>query len=315
MGAIATPVRLRGSVIPVDADVSVGSEAGTVHGGRSFGLQGDAPWIVRGILGVTGACIAVFVWVFVHGHHPWTLALIPALTTAVFVGSALAAWGRTRGGRATLEVTPVRVEVQEEGRRTLLLDRAVPWSALLLVAPGHRRRMLVVGQRTETFVVMEPGAVPGDDRGTGPGWVDRTVHADLDALAMSPASAGVLTLSAGHSLTGLLAVLESDVEGSTPWMQHQVPGGETLRVTRGELSLGTRKVSLSGDRRVAAYALETGRGSPVAGLGIANGEYAETMVLVACDEAGVAPGAAASDVTPDVYIPLHVFEVLRTVVG
>lgn len=276
----------------------------------SIPLQSDPRWIGVGVTATLVASNALFIWLFSGSRLPAALGLLPGMTLAVFAGSALAAWGRRQGGTLQLDANTFRVEVREGASRHELLDLAAPYAAVLLRGRHDGRRMLVVAQRDEPAVIIERGR--GTEAPREEAWRPRSVQADLDAVAVSPASARVFTLAMGASLDPLLAHLARSVEADAPWLLHPTHGGAALKVDARELSLGARTVPISADLKVLDYAIGP-KGGAVAAIGFAGDEGA--LLLVGCEDAPVIPGAVVSDLVPDAYLPATGFELLRAVVS
>lgn len=274
----------------------------------SVPLQSDPPWIGLGVLATLAASNGLFVWLFSGTRLNAALGLLPGMTLAVFVGSALAAWGRRRGGSLDLALSAFRAEVRARDARHELLDLTAPYAALLLRGRNASRRMLVVSQHEEPTVLIEPGH--GTDAPDAEVWRARTVQADLDAVAVSPSSARVLTLATGASLDPVLAHLARSVEPGAPWFSHPTHGGAPVRVDAREISFGARTVPISGSLKVLDYAIGP-KGAAVAAIGFAGDEGA--LLLFGCEDAPLIPGAVVSDLVPDAYLPPTGFELLRAV--
>lgn len=262
-----------------------------------------------GIAGTLAASNALFIWLFDGTRlHP-ALGLLPGMSLAVFAGSVLSHWGRRRGGQLSLQANNFRVELCEPSLRREVLDLGAPMAVVLLCGRHDGRRMLVISQREEATVVIEEGR--GTDAPEGEAWRGRTLRADLDAAAISGASAGAVTLARGESLEPFLAHVAAHLDADAPWLLHPTQSGEVIRVDAREISLGGRSVSLTGELKVLDYAIGP-KGSAAAALGIAGDEGA--LLLIGGDEAPVIPGAVASDLVPDAYLPMTGFELLRAVV-
>lgn len=276
----------------------------------SIPLQSDPRWIGLGVTATLAASNALFVWLFSGSRLHAALGLLPGMTVAVFAGSALAAWGRRRGGSLQLDANTFRVEVRDASTRHEVLDLAAPYAAVVLRGRNDARRMLVVAQHDEPTVILERGR--GTETPQGDAWTGRAVQADLDALAVSPASARVFTLAQGQSLAPLLAHLAASVEPDAPWFSHPTHGGAALKVDAREVSFGARTVPITADLKVLDYAIGP-KGAAVAAIGLAGDEGA--LLLVGCEDAPVIPGAVVSDLVPDAYLPATGFELLRAVVN
>ncbi|MEZ4394609.1 MAG: hypothetical protein R3A48_26345 [Polyangiales bacterium] len=276
----------------------------------SLNLQSDPRWLALGIAGTLAASNGLFIWLFSGSRlHP-ALGLLPGMSLAVFAGSVLAYRARRRGGELRLEANAFRVELRDPDGRRELLDLAAPMAAALVRGLHDGRRMLVVSQRDEPTVVIEQGrGTRGHD---DPAWVGRTLRADLDAAAISGASAGAVTLAEGGDLDPLLAHVAAHLDADAPWLLHPTPGGEMLTITAREISLGGRSVKVTPDLKVLDYAIGE-KGAAVAAIGVAGDEGA--LLLIGGDEAPVIPGAVASDLVPDVYLPMTGFELVRLLVN
>jgi hypothetical protein len=278
-------------------------------------LQSEPPWLQGAIVGAgVGAialCAALFHRCVASLQHPpsdW-LALFPGMTLAVLVGSALAVWGRRRGGTLFLEVLREAVTVRDGPRRQRLVNLSEPFGAVLLVDRRHRRRLLALGQRTETLILLEEGscAEPAPGR-----WQDRCRDVDLGGVAISSASAGAAALLPGRSLDPLLERLESELEPEYPWVQHTVSGGEVLSVSRGVLQLGNLAVP-RGEQPSRTYAVQLKDGLAVAAVGLPSTE--DTLLLLASEEAPVPLKVPPVELSPNAWLPLPVYELVRAVTG
>lgn len=276
----------------------------------SIPLQSDARWIALGVTSTLAASNALFVWLFHGSRLPAALGLLPGMTVAIFAGSALAAWGRRRGGTLSLEANSHRVELREAAGRHEVLDLGAPYAAVLLRGRDDRRRMLVVSQRDEPTVLLERDAAA--DAPAEAAWADRAPETDLAHVAISPSSARVATVAQGSSLAPLLSHLASSVEPEAPWLLHPTPGGAPLRVDAREISLGSLAVPVRPGLKLLDYAIGP-KGAAVAAVGVAGDEGA--LLLLGCEDAPVAKGAVISDLVPDAYLPMTGFEVFRAVVA
>lgn len=275
----------------------------------SLPLQGDPAWIGLGIAATLLVSNGLFIWLFRGSRlHP-ALGMLPGMTLAVFAGSVLSWWARRRGGEALLEGNGFRLELREGDARRELVDLNAPMAAALLCGLDPTRRMLVVSQRDEPTVVIEHGQ--GTSRPEGAPWSGRVLQTDLDAAAISGASAGVVSLAAGTTLDGLLAQVGEHLDEDAPWLLHPTPSGEVLRIDARAISLGAKVVPISGELAVLDYAIAV-QGGSAAAIGIAGGEGA--LLLLGGDEAPVLRGAVVSDLVPDAYLPQTGFELVRLLV-
>jgi hypothetical protein len=273
-------------------------------------LQSDPAWIGLAIAGTLVASNALFVTLFQGSRLSPALGVLPGMTLAVFVGSALAHAARRRGGTLSLESNRFRMELRAADARHEVLDLGAPIAAVILCGAHDGRRMLVLSQREEPTVVIEEGR--GTRAPEGEVWRARTLRADLDAVAISAASAGVVTLARGEDLDPLLAHVAAAVEPDAPWLLQPIPGGEVLRVDARSISLGGKEIPITANLRVLDYAVGP-KGGAVAALGVAAGEGA--LLLLGGEEAPVLPGAVVADLVPDAYLPATGFELVRLVVN
>lgn len=270
-------------------------------------LQSDPPWLQPAVLGVGAASIGAFVALFAQTVYPAALGVLPGVALGVFAGSALAARSRRRGATVHLQVARQRLEVADPVERYPVLDLGAPFSAALLVDVATKRRMLVLGQEEDPIVVLEPA--PPADPAPEP-WASRVVTLDLDALALTPASPKVVALAVGQTLQPLLAQLAHALEPTTALLSQPTAGGR-LVVRHDEVRFGTRELPLDGSVRAVPYAVQS-NGLTVAAVGLTQGEGA--AMLFACEDAFVEKGAVTGNLTPDAYLPLSTYEILRRVV-
>lgn len=270
-------------------------------------LQSDPPWLQPAVLGVGAASIGAFVLLFAQTVFPAALGVLPGVALGVFAGSALAARSRRRGATVHLQVARQRLEVADPDELHTVLDLTAPFSAALLIDRTTKRRMLVLGQEEDPIVVLEP--VPSAEAVTAP-WSSRTVTLDLDALALTPASPKVVALAEGQTLAPLLAQLASALEPTTALLSQPTAGGR-LVIRHEEVRFGTRDLPLDGTVKAIPYAVQA-NGLTVAAVGLTQGEGA--AMLFACEDAFVEKGAVTGNLTPDAYLPLATYEILRRVV-
>lgn len=273
----------------------------------SLPLQSDPPWLQPAVLGVGAASIGAFVLLFAQTAYAAALGVLPGVALGVFAGSALAARSRRRGATVHLQVARQRLEVADPDERYPVLDLGAPFSAALLVDKTSKRRMLVLGQEEDPIVVLEP-APPAEP--VGQPWASRVVTLDLDALALTPASPKVVALAEGQTLDALLAQLAPGLEPTTALLSQPTAGGR-LVIRHEEVRFGTRDLPLDGTVKAVPYAVQ-GNGLTVAAIGLSQGEGA--AMLFACEDAFVEKGAVTGNLTPDAYLPLSTYEILRRVV-
>ena len=142
-------------------------------------------------------------------------------------------------------------------------------------------------------------------------WAARTLTLDLSHLALTPASPKVVALTTGHTLDALLDHVIAHVDADAPLLSQATPGGR-LQIRRGEVRFGTRVVTLDGTVKALPYAISA-NGMTIAALGLVQGEGA--LMLFACEDAFVEKGAVTGNLTPDAYLPLATWELLRSVVA
>lgn len=272
-------------------------------------LRSDPPWLTAGVLGVTALSIATFMAVFSRTAFSPALGILPGVTAGVFLGSILAARVRRRGATVLLEASVRRLDVRDPAQTLDVLDLAAPYSAVLLVDKKPGRRMLVVSQHGDPTVVLELGA-PSTE--IPEAWRARTLTLDLESLALSPASPNVVALAEGSSLDALLAHLAPSLDASTPWITQPTQGGATLEVAPGEMRFGARRVALDATVKPVNYAVSAS-GATIAALGLVQGEEG-SVLLLACEDALVEKDAVAGNLSPDAFVPLPVFELVRVVV-
>ncbi len=271
-------------------------------------LRSAPPWLNSAVLGVGALSTAIFVLAFSRTAFSPALGILPGVTAGVFLGSALAARARRRGATVVLEAGVRKLDVRDPAQTLDVLDLTAPYSAVLLVDRKPGRRMLVVGQHGDPVVVLELGANASE---IPDAWKTRSLTLDLESLALSPASPNVVALAEGHTLDPLLAHLAPTLDAHTPWISQPTATGATLQVAAGELRLGPRTTPLDATVKAVNYAVQTG-GVAVAGLGLVQGDEG-SVLLLACEDAVVEKGAVAGNLTPDAYVPLAVFELVRVV--
>lgn len=271
-------------------------------------LRSDPPWLTASVIGVIAFSIAAFMVVFSRTPFSPSLGILPGITTGVFLGSLLAARARRRGASVSLEASARKLDVRDPSQVLDVLDLSAPYSAVLLVDARPGRRMLVVGQHSDPVVVLELGATPSPAPSE---WRTRTLTLDLESLALSPAAPNVVALAEGHSLDGLLTHLASSLDAHTPWISQPTQSGAALEVAEGEIRFGGRTVILDATVKAVSYAVSAA-GVTVAALGLVQGEEG-SVLLLACEDALVEKDAVAGNLSPDAYVPLPVFELVRVV--
>lgn len=275
-------------------------------GALSLPLQSDPPWLQLAVLGVGAAAVGAFVAIFARTTFPAALGVMPGSALGVFAGAYLAARARRRGATVHLEVSGDRLEVVDPRARHAVLDLAAPFSAALLVDRATGRRMLALGQEDDPIVVLEPAPPGGATDGR---WAGRVVTLDLDALALTPASPKVVALAEGQSLDPLLARFAPALAEGMPLLSQPTPAGR-LVIGHDAVRFGAREVPLDGSVKGVPYAVQA-NGATAAGFGLTQGEGA--LLLFACEDAFVEKGAVTGNLTPDAYLPLATYEILRRV--
>lgn len=276
----------------------------------SLALQSDPPWLNLGVAGVCAACIALFAAAFSRTAFSPALGVLPGLTAGVFLGSAMASRARRRGASLSLDVVSSKLRVQAPAEAHELVDLRAPFSAALLVDARPGRRMLVVGQRGDPMVVLERTEAATEPAPSA--WAPRTLTLDLEALALSPASPNVVALAEGATLGPLLERLAPALTADEPLFAQPTQGGATLQVFADEVRFGARVIPLDARTKALNYAVNA-QGAPLAGLGLARDEEG-SVLLLGCEDALVEKGAVTGNLTPDAYVPLAVYELLRAIV-
>ncbi len=271
-------------------------------------LRSDPPWLTAALMGLIAGFIGLFVLAFSRTAFPSAWGVLPGVMVGVFVGTAVAARARRRGATVVLEASDRKLDVRDPAQTLDVLDLAAPYSAVLLVDRKPGRRMLVVGQHGDPVVVLELG---GASTGAPAPWADRTLTLDLESMALSPASPNVVALAEGHTLDALLAHLAPSVDARMPWVSQPTSGGATLQVAPGEVRYGARTLPLDATVKAMNYAVLT-NGVTVAGLGLVQGDEG-SVLLLACEDAMVERDAVTGNLSPDAYVPLAVFELMRAV--
>lgn len=222
-------------------------------------LRSDPPWLLAGLAGVTLGSVGLFMLYFwlLTPSVPVTLALLPGLAVATFAGAGLAWWGRRRGATVRLEADSRRLTLHEPANRRDLIDRSMPFGAMIVQDTSTRRRVLVLSQHSELFVLLDTGPLEP----LAGVWQDRTVDVDLSGVALSPASANVLTVTVDRSIGPLLASMARDVTGSAPLLSFPLPSGQVLYVHRDEIQLGANTVRLGPSTTVRPVVIQHGSGS------------------------------------------------------
>ncbi len=272
-------------------------------------LRSDPPWLTAAVLGLATVSIGVFMAAFSRTSFSPALGILPGVTAGVFLGSAMAARARRRGATVKLEASERRLDVLDPSQRLDVLDLVAPYSAVLLVDAKPGRRMLVLSQYGDPVVLLELNPAPGE---LPEAWRARALTLDLESLALSPASPNVVALAEGSSLDALLAHLAPSLDMGTPWISQPTQGGATLEVAPGEVRFGGRVVTLDATVKAVNYAVSAA-GVTVAALGLVQGDDG-SVLLLACEDALVEKDAVAGNLSPDAYVPLPVFELVRVVV-
>lgn len=272
-------------------------------------LRSDPPWLGVGVALVTLLCILVFMVYFKLRHQgPLGLAVIPGLALGTFASAYLAWWGRRRGGTMRLEAEGTSLVLEEPGRREELLDRAMPFGAMLVVDRVSGRRVVVLSQNTDPVMVLDMRRAPAPLSGP---WAARTLTLDLSQVALSPATAHVLTVRDADTLDPLLGVLQPDLGSETPLLMCPMPSGETLIVTREEVRAG-RRVWRVGEGTIARRITVQIATGEVTGLSLLRGDA--SLLLASIDPSEVPEGRASTS-APDCYLPALVFAAVASLFG
>jgi hypothetical protein len=281
-------------------------------GAVTIPLRSDPPYLAVGVLAVTLVCIGIFLLYFRFMPEPratlW-LAVMPGLALGTFASAAFAWWSRRRSGTMQLEAAPDRVVLREPARRAEIVDRAMPFGAALVTdRTGSGPRILVLSQRGEPTMVLDTRG--GGTAPEGP-WVQRTIAVDLASVAVSPATAHVLTVRTHDSLGPLLDTLAGDLESSSPLLTYALPSGEVMIVTRDEIRAGKRVLPVGAGTTARRIGIQTPAGE-VSAISLASGDHA--LLLACLDPSDVVDGRGSSD-APDGYIPAVVFAVIAALFG
>jgi hypothetical protein len=275
----------------------------------SIPLRSDPPWLRAGLLAVTLGAVALCTLYFalVTPRPPLTLALLPGLAVATFAGAWLAWWGRRRGGSLALESTSARLVLREPHRREELVDRAVPFGAVVVRDASTRRSVLVLSQGGEPVMLLDTGpvAAPTDT------WQARTVEVDLSGVALSPASAHVLTVAIHRSIDPLLDALAHDLTDTSPLLTYPLPSGEVLLVRRDEVRLGGKVVPVGAGTTTRRTVIQYTQGG-VAACALTAGE---TTLRLACQATGEENDGTTASEAPDAHLPPVVFAVVCALFG
>jgi hypothetical protein len=274
-------------------------------------LRSDPPWLRLGLVAVTLASIALFVFYFrllpVPRPHP-ALALLPGLTMATFAGATLAWWGRRRGATLHLEASGPRLVLREPTQRALLLDRGRPFGAMLVADAAGGSRVLVLSQDQDPLMLLDVSRAGAPSER----WAARTITVDLSTVALSPATAQVLTLAEGQALSPLLSTLEDDLLDDAPLLSYPLPSGETLVVTREGMRIGNRELRFGEGTTARRIAIETPYGEAT-GLSIVG---PDASFLIACQDAGAAPSEEGpASAAPDAWVPTVLFAAISSLMG
>ena len=258
---------------------------------------------------MTAVCVAAFVLYFATlpvPRPPRFLGILPGLAVATFAGSWLAWWGRKRGFTLKIEAKPTMLLLDAPTRREELVDRALPFGAMLVSDPRSGHRVLVLSQHHEPVMILDP------HRGASPVhlWNQRTVSMDLSGVAISPASAHVLTLAGTHTVEPLLATLENDLNADAPWLLYPLPSGETLIAMRDEIRVGRRVAPVGAGTVARKITVQTASGDMM-GLSILAGQ---TTLLFACQDPSEGVDTSGSD-APDAFLPPVIFAVIASRFG
>jgi hypothetical protein len=266
-------------------------------------------WSTYAVLGVIAASVATFSALFSRTQFSWAIGIIPGITFGVFGGGALAAYLRRRGASVVLKATPRLLQIHDPDKVHDMLDLEASFATLLLVDPVSKQRALVVSQRGDPMVVLDrvSTATTPDPR-----WRDRALEIPLEGLALSPASPGVVALVEGQSLDGLLAHISESLVVGAPLLTQPTQGGPTLVVMSHEIQFGARTILLDATVKAVHYAVSA-NGMTFAGIGIVRADEG-SLLLFACEDAIVERDAVTGNLTPDAYIPLATFEVLRAII-
>jgi hypothetical protein len=272
-------------------------------------LYSAPPWSTYAVLGVIAASVATFSAIFSRTQFSWTIGIIPGITFGVFGGSALAAHLRRRGASVTLKATPRLLQIHDPDKVHDILDMEAPFATLLLVDPATKQRALVVSQRGDPMVVLDrvsSATVPD------PRWQGRVLQLPLEGLALSPASPSVVALVEGQSLDGLLSHIGESLVAGAPLLTQPTQGGPALVVMSHEVQFGGRTIPLDATVKAVHYAVSA-NGMTFAGIGIVRADEG-SLLLFACEDAIVERNAVTGNLTPDAYIPLATYEVLRAII-
>jgi hypothetical protein len=267
-------------------------------------LRSDPPWMLGGLAGVTAASLGGFAAIFrlFDPRVPVGLSLLPGLTAATFLGSALVYVGRRRG--ATLELharnNVLRVRSREDDIPWLDARDSSTFGVLVLEDPRSPVRLFLFTQGAEPTIVLDPSGAALPDP-----WKSRVIRTDFASLPVSSESAGAVEIARGASAAPMLDTLARALDDAH-LLRQPLPSGEVLTLGPTELRVGDRRVVLD-DPEVHArrISIATPAGE-VLGLSITSDV---TSLLFACIDP-TADGATADVDAPDAYLHPAVFTAL-----
>ncbi|MBL8683029.1 MAG: hypothetical protein JNK05_27935 [Myxococcales bacterium] len=267
-------------------------------------LRSDPPWLSLGLVASTAASLggfaALFRWFDPRVHV--ALSLLPGLTAATFLSSAVAFVGRRWGG--SLELYAKNRVLRVRGRA----GEDVPWldardnttfGAHVLEDPKSAARVFVFTQGEEPTVVIDRSGAKLSEA-----WERRVIRVDFANLAVSAESAGAVEIAVGASSAPMLETLEETV-GDALLIRQPLPSGEVLLVDDKSLVLGDRRIYFGKDVTARRIAIATPAGE-VLGLSIT---HDLTSILFACVDP-TAHGATADVDAPDAYLHPALFAAL-----
>lgn len=262
----------------------------------SLPLRSDPPWLNLGLVASTavslGGFAALFRWLDPRVHV--ALSLLPGLTAATFVSSAVSYIGRRWGGSLELYAKNRVLRVRGRG------GEDIPWldardnttfGAFVLEDPKSAARVFVFTQGQEPTVVIDRSGTKLSDA-----WQKRVIRADFSNLAVSAESAGAVEIAVGASSTPMLETLEETV-GDALLVRQPLPSGEVLLLDDKSLVLGDRRLYFDKDVSARRIAIATPAGE-VLGLSLT---HDLTSILFACVDQ-TAHGATADVDAPDAYL-------------
>jgi hypothetical protein len=157
-------------------------------------------------------------------------------------------------------------------------------------------------------MVLDAGGVGSEPNGP---WAARTLRVNLSGVAVSPATAHVLTVRRGQRIDPVLASLAADLTDAAPLMKYPLLSGEVLIVSASEVRVGAKVFPVGAETSARRISVRSHHGD-VAAISLTRGE--QTLLLAGLDPNDMLDAQSTGD-APDAHLPALVFAVVAALFG